>query len=1065
LILDRTVAGFVGLPLDGDLFMGFVNHCGLQHDHRRIIIRCLRGCKGKHIAVRGATDDDGNGPTYSNNFTFTTDPEPDTTAPVISSQPIIIAKTHNTATVRWETDEPSNSEVQFQTDFAGPPYADFENDSGNVTVHTVTLSGLTAETEYFFRVGSTDVAGNGPTYSNNFSFNTDHEPDLDSPVILNVPEVVNITHDSATIQWETDETSTSMVEYQAGSAGPPYEGFESDPDNVTVHVVTITGLTPKGTLFNEDDPNSAFNGIYHFRVSSVDQAGNPPTYSIDLTFSTEEAPDETPPVITVAPTATGVTDTTATIEWTTDETSTSIVEYQVGSGGPPYTYSESDATNSRTHAVSLTGLTPSTTYHFRVGQVDQVGNGPSYSIDYTFETDVAPDFDPPIETGLHHAVAITDHTATIEWETDEISNSIVEYDFDAYGAPFRYAESEYYNVIVHRVTLTRLLANTTYYYRVRSVDPSGNISGWWGSAGWTFATEPDVTNPSIIEPVTVDRDNSTVDIKYNEWNMQNANIEANYTFSPSINFRTMADGNDDINYIGDDTYRLFLASIPDFQVIVLTVSGITDLTGNPVFPASITINDADDDDLPDDWESDYFTNPNNTQTGKFDDYDGDGWDNYTEYLYGSSPANAYSEPAGPSFIESIPHNGAGNDNMRVPNNTSFAVRINSPGGIDLTDLDSISFTIDDGDNAPYVRDLSSAAVVRVIKLTNEPDTSVTSVWVVYDRAGEAGPIAPVIAPVYAYSTIGAQSTISITANAKDIEGGYTLETEQVYSFSIETQEAHDEAAAAMAGMDTEVIVVADPPYDSGIQLNIANSPSAQIHYNSSDIMTPMFGPLSELPSNPYNGVGIAISLLPPTVFSTPVRVYIPCPGNIDVSRHSVYMFNGTQWVEAIDGNNNIRPGGEGWVVPDSTDLTKAWRDDSDELIGIKVYHFSGVQGGINAGANISGEKGGGGGCFIATAAFGSKMEKHVRILSEFRDKRLLSNWAGKKFVDLYYEYSPTAAVYLCEHDGVRNVVRYMLIPITGAAWLMLYVHPAIFLFALFCLTIGTFYLGVMRRNK
>ena len=48
---------------------------------------------------------------------------------------------------------------------------------------------------------------------------------------------------------------------------------------------------------------------------------------------------------------------------------------------------------------------------------------------------------------------------------------------------------------------------------------------------------------------------------------------------------------------------------------------------------------------------------------------------------------------------------------------------------------------------------------------------------------------------------------------------------------------------------------------------------------------------------------------------------------------------------------------------------------------------------------VSGDGGGGGGCFIATAAYGSMMEPHVKILRDFRDRFMLHNSLGKVFIN------------------------------------------------------------------
>jgi len=80
--------------------------------------------------------------------------------------------------------------------------------------------------------------------------------------------------------------------------------------------------------------------------------------------------------------------------------------------------------------------------------------------------------------------------------------------------------------------------------------------------------------------------------------------------------------------------------------------------------------------------------------------------------------------------------------------------------------------------------------------------------------------------------------------------------------------------------------------------------------------------------------------------------------------------------------------------------------------------------------------GGGGGCFIATAAFGTPMEKHVSILRAFRDRCLLTTSAGQAFVKFYYEVSPPIAGKISQSEGLRFITRCSLMPLVGMAYLM-----------------------------
>ena len=82
--------------------------------------------------------------------------------------------------------------------------------------------------------------------------------------------------------------------------------------------------------------------------------------------------------------------------------------------------------------------------------------------------------------------------------------------------------------------------------------------------------------------------------------------------------------------------------------------------------------------------------------------------------------------------------------------------------------------------------------------------------------------------------------------------------------------------------------------------------------------------------------------------------------------------------------------------------------------------------------------GGGGGCFIATAAYGSPFESHVKILREFRDSYLISTNLGRAFVRLYYEHSPVLADVIKKHETLKIITRWGLSPVVGVAYVALH---------------------------
>lgn len=243
------------------------------------------------------------------------------------------------------------------------------SDAGNSTSYQV--NNLSGGATYYFVVTAYNSTGIESSFSNEVSTtiqSVDTTPPQISGIFAN-----NITDTGAVINWTTDEPADTQVEY--GTTASYGQTTSLNTSLQTSHSRTLAGLAPSTQ--------------YHYRVLSRDAAGNLAA-SGDMTFTTAAAPDTTAPAISNIQVS-GITSSSVTITWSTDEPSTSQVEYGLTTS---YGYQTSmDSTLKTIHSVDVPGLASYSTYYFRVRSADAMGNE-AVSGSNTFTTsDLSPSVD------------------------------------------------------------------------------------------------------------------------------------------------------------------------------------------------------------------------------------------------------------------------------------------------------------------------------------------------------------------------------------------------------------------------------------------------------------------------------------------------------------------------------------------------------------------------------------------------------------------------------------------------------------------------------------------------
>jgi hypothetical protein len=443
------------------------------------------------------TDPSGNRQ-WSRDFRFKTSTSGDTLDPVIIKGPQVF-KRARLAVFRWATDVETLGKVFVGTTGDNATLGTSDEieivditRSGSQRIsrrHFVVVTGLNRGTTYGYRIESTATNGKSVVFDplssataakrakvlqppgGAGSFVTDIEDDTQFPVLLSGPTISSKTHDTAVIEWTTDEPADSEIHFGTDELDEEDSSGDSELD----HKLVITNLDV-GTTYN-------------YTIGSTDASGNGVTESSQATFTTNPDIDLTPPVITVAPDIVYKNDETATIQWTTDEVATAEVEFGTDE---ELGFIRSLSTTDKVHEVTLTNLTIGTEYSYKIASSDLNNNGPTESAILTFTTDEESDLTPPVLSDIVATPA--DSSVIITWSTDELADSFIEFGTDENAFDSNVGDTE--DGLEHEIVLTNLDPGITYFYNVGSVDRANNPATESEVLNFTTLTSADLTPPA-----------------------------------------------------------------------------------------------------------------------------------------------------------------------------------------------------------------------------------------------------------------------------------------------------------------------------------------------------------------------------------------------------------------------------------------------------------------------------------------------------------------------------------------------------------------------------------------
>jgi chitodextrinase len=323
-------------------------------------------------------------------------------------------------------------------------------------------TGLTASTQYSYRVASVDAAGNASAQTGSVSATT-QGVDSTKPTIPTSLSATATAWNVVSLSWTASTDNVAVTRYTVLRGG------------ISISVVdgSVTSFVDHGTSGKTQ---------YSYTVKASDAAGNTSSASTAKSVTTP-ALDTTPPSIPTGLTATVASSSEVDLSWTASTDDVGVRGYKVYRNGS-YVSTIGPVGSTR---LSDTGLVSGTPYAYTVSAIDAAGNESAQTP--VVSATPGPDLVyPSIPTGLS-AAATAWNTVNLSWAASTDNIGVTRYTI--------YRGGTVLSVVTGTTSFTdRTTGPTTAYsYTVTASDAAGNMSSQSAATLVTTPIEVAVLSP------------------------------------------------------------------------------------------------------------------------------------------------------------------------------------------------------------------------------------------------------------------------------------------------------------------------------------------------------------------------------------------------------------------------------------------------------------------------------------------------------------------------------------------------------------------------------------------